>query len=327
MARAASADRPLRRTRPSRQISGEAPTPSRGYDSARPPTTDWSRPLSQNKTTSRSPSQTRRDRRREERLARREVERRAAARPIWRSPTLLLTIGALAVGLVVVAAIVLTGRPGATAGPSASGGLAEPASVTPTDLASGNTLGSADAPVTLDVYEDFQCPICGQFATSELPRLVTDFVRPGTLRITTHDLEFLDRGTTESLDTASATYCAAQQDRYWPLHDWLYANQAGENLGGFAADRLRSIETAAGLDLTKLDSCLASGTAATSVRALTQQTLAAGINATPTLVLNGGQKFSGLPSYEQLATVIRSLAGAKASPSAGASGATPAASQ
>lgn len=235
---------------------------------------------------------------------------------------MLLTLGALAIGLVVVAAIALGSGIGPGSGPSASGGLTEPAHLTPTDLASGASLGSASAPVTLDLYEDFQCPVCGRFATTELPQLVTDFVRPGTLRITTHDLEFLDRGTTESLDTASAAYCAAQQNRYWPLHDWLYANQAGENLGGFGPDRLRSIETAAGLDLTKLDSCLASGTAATSVRTLTQQTLNSGITVTPTLILNGSQKIAGLPTYEQLATLIRSLAGGASGGPSGA-GASP----
>jgi protein-disulfide isomerase len=34
----------------------------------------------------------------------------------------------------------------------------------------GTTLGKSSAPVTIYLYEDFQCPVCGQFSRETFPR-------------------------------------------------------------------------------------------------------------------------------------------------------------
>ena len=43
----------------------------------------------------------------------------------------------------------------------------------------------------MQLYSDFQCPACKLFVTSQLARLLTDFVVPGTLRIEAQDIAFL----------------------------------------------------------------------------------------------------------------------------------------
>jgi protein-disulfide isomerase len=185
-------------------------------------------------------------------------------------------------------------------------GLQAPAHEMPTDLADAMTLGSAGAPVTIELYEDYQCPICGQFVNTELWRLVNDFVRPGLVRITTHDIAILDQGTDESEAAATAARCANDQSKYWSFHDWIYANQAGENEGGFATDRLEAIALAAGLDSSTYEACMAAGTERTTIQQTTQAAVAAGFTQTPTLVING-QKFAGLPGYSKLADYLNSL--------------------
>jgi protein-disulfide isomerase len=293
--------------------------------------------MSSNDRTRTSSATTRRERRRAER------DRRAAD-PRRRSPAgsaarggpslgVIATVAALVGGVILIGAIVLLQRPAATGGGSPTSGLGEPSINVPADLGdTPNALGSPDAPLTMEVTEDFQCPICARFAHEQLPRLIDDFVRPGLLRIVTHDVAFLDRGDSkESLLSAAAASCAAQQGRYWEYHDWLYANQHGENEGAFTQERLAAIADAIELDRAAFDACVSDPSSEAAVTAATNAALGAGINATPTLVVNGGQPIAGLPQYDQLASYLRGLlpsgapSGAPAGSPSGSSAASPSA--
>ena len=89
--------------------------------------------------------------------------------------------------MIVIAGLLLT-QGGATTTDAAN--LIEPAQPTPTALADGRSLGKAAAPVTLELWSDFQCPICGQFARTVEPALISKYVTTGTLRIVHHDAAF-----------------------------------------------------------------------------------------------------------------------------------------
>ncbi len=190
-------------------------------------------------------------------------------------------------------------------------GLIAPTSPTPVALADGRTLGKAGAPVTLDVWSDYQCPACGQYARTVEPVLISSYVTPGTLRIVQHDAAFQGAragGTyDESVEAGAGARCAAAQNGFWPFHDWAFANQSGENQGAFAAARLQSIATSAGLDVAAWDACRATGEQQAAVRAETQQGVAQGLSATPTLYLNG-QAIVGLHSAAELGKLIEAAA-------------------
>jgi protein-disulfide isomerase len=142
-----------------------------------------------------------------------------------------------------------------------------------------------------------------------LPSLVNDFVRPGTLRIEARDLDFLGTGQpNESQELAAGAACAADQDRYWQFHDFVFWNQGRENLGDHHAAFIASIADAVEVDRAAWDACMAAGDVRTSISAQTSAAVAAGINQTPTLVING-QKVVGVPRYDELANLIRQLAG------------------
>lgn len=191
------------------------------------------------------------------------------------------------------------------------GSLQPPLSESPVGLADGRTLGEVDAPVTLEVWSDFQCPACGQLAEMVEPILIREYVTDGTLRVVLRDAAFQGRRSgasyDESVEAAAGARCAAEQDLYWPFHNWLFANQVGENEGAFRDERLRGIATAAGLDVVAWDACRATGEQQAAVRAETQQALAQGVNATPTMILNG-QTIVGLKSAEELGELIEAAA-------------------
>ena len=177
-----------------------------------------------------------------------------------------------------------------------------PASPTPVSLADGRAIGVAGAPVTLELWTDFQCPVCGQFARTVEPALISKYVTPGTLRIVHHDAAFQGAKSKsaydESVEAAAGARCAATQGAYWPFQDWVFANQNGENEGAFAATRLASMASAAGLDVTAWKACVATGKEQTAARSETADAVAAGVNATPTMRLNG-QTIVGLRSVDR----------------------------
>jgi protein-disulfide isomerase len=203
--------------------------------------------------------------------------------------------------------------------PSPSGGdatLQPPPSYRPAILDDGPVLGSQSAPVVLEVWSDYQCPVCGRFARDYLPRLVDEFVAPGKLRIVEQSIDILGTGNpSESLLAAVAADCAGQQGRYWAYHDWLFWNQAGENEGAFDRDRLLAFAAKVALDVATFESCLDSGAVRAALRSRTDAAIAAGIRSTPTFVVNG-QRVVGLVPYDELAGVIRQLVGPSPVPAA-----------
>lgn len=255
------------------------------------------------------PPQTRRARRAAERS--RSTEARRSSTATARSPLVWATAAVGIVAVVVIAAAVLLQGGSATKPDSA--GLVAPTSPTPTALADGRSLGKADAPVTLEVWSDFQCPACDQYAEIVEPAIIGQYVTPGTLRIVHHDAAFQGARSSsaydESVEAAAGARCAAEQGRYWPFHDWLFANQSGENVGAFADSRLRAIATSAGLDVAAWDACRATGTQQSAVRAETQSGVAKGINSTPTMFLNG-EKIVGVQSATVLGQKIEAAAAA-----------------
>jgi protein-disulfide isomerase len=221
------------------------------------------------------------------------------------------TAGFGVVGIVIIAALlILQGTAPRTIDTS---GLKDSVVVVPVELADGRSLGKADAPVTLDIWSDYQCPVCGQLAELVEPTLIRTYVTNGMLRIVDHDAAFQGQRSSssfdESVEAAAGARCAADQGLYWQFHNLLFANQIGENEGAFRDERLRAIATKAGVDVTAWDACRATGQQQAAVRAETADAVKLGINATPTMHLNG-QVIVGLKGAAELGAMIEAAAGA-----------------
>ena len=91
----------------------------------------------------------------------------------------------------------------------------------------------------------------------------------------------------ESELAAQAAECANDQGRFWDYHDVVYANQEGENRGAFLSENLKRFAEALALDGTAFDSCLDSGKYASKVTDDTDEARQQGVNATPTILVNG----------------------------------------
>jgi protein-disulfide isomerase len=170
----------------------------------------------------------------------------------------------------------------------------------------GRTMGNPDAKVTIEIWSDFQCPACMNFATRLEPPTIDLYVVTGKVKLVYLDAAFQGRRYEydESTEAAAASRCAADQGLFWQMHNWLFANWNGENQGAFAAPRLRAIATAAGLDVARYDSCMAAGDKQTAVRDETAGGFAAGIDQTPTLIINGTKIVGSPNNFADFAAIL-----------------------
>ena len=231
--------------------------------------------------------------------ARRRVDRRPATGEPRHLGIGVVSLMALLAGAVLVAAIVILGAKPAPATGSVVRALA-PAGIP----AAGRVLGSATAPVAIDLYEDFQCPACEQWGQNVFPSLVRHELSAGTVRIVYHGFAFIGP---ESRDAGRAAWAAEQQGRFWDMWSTLYANQGlHENGGAFARPRLIAMADALGLDPVRFAADLDSPGAASFVADGIAEAAAAGVNSTPTLMI-GGRPLSG-SGYADVASAIAAAA-------------------
>jgi protein-disulfide isomerase len=150
------------------------------------------------------------------------------------------------------------------------------------------SLGSADAPVVIIEYGDFQCAFCGRFAREVEPELRDRYIENGTLRMEWRDFPYLGP---ESVDAALAARAAQEQGKFWEYHDLLYQNQSG----GFPTEKLVELAREAGLDAQRLEADLASGVYERAVAEDFHKGQQSGISGTPTFVINGEVLAGGQP--------------------------------
>ena len=171
----------------------------------------------------------------------------------------------------------------------------------------GKTLGDPTAPVTLQAWEDFQCPYCKQANQDALSQVIRDFVQSGQVKVVYRHFAFLGD---ESSLAAQASEAAAEQGMFWEYHDALFAAQAGENRGAFSSSRLKQMASNVGLDRAVFDAALDSGKYKSVVEAETSEGRKLGLDSTPVFFVNG-VKIEGAQPYSVFKSTIE---GALAAP-------------
>lgn len=205
------------------------------------------------------------------RQARREQMRRKEQR------SRLLGIGIISLGAILVAFLIIypNFKP--------VGEITTPETLSRPNV-KNNAAGNPEAPIRLDEYSDFQCPYCRQFFEDTEAKLMDTYVSDGTVYFVYHSFgEFIG---SESGGAAEAAYCAGDQDKFWDMHDVIFANQEGENAGAFVDRRLIAFAENLGLDMTTFKSCFNNGNYKDLIAQDAKDAIAAGVTATPSFVMS-----------------------------------------
>ncbi|HEX5550975.1 MAG TPA: DsbA family protein [Nitrospira sp.] len=140
-----------------------------------------------------------------------------------------------------------------------------------------HVIGPDSAPVTVIAYCDFECPFCGQ-AFVRTKRLRERFEHQ--LRLVYRHFPLIDRHPFAQ-QAAEASEAAAQQGRFWVMHDLLFEHQ--EDL---ETEDLYRYAEAAGLDLPRFKADLQGRVHASRVLFDVRSGRRSGVTGTPTFFLN-----------------------------------------
>ena len=102
----------------------------------------------------------------------------------------------------------------------------------------GDRIGSPDAPVKIEIFDDLQCGNCSEQFLSTIPTLVTEYVRPGDIRLDYRHYSYSPR--IEELGFYGAE-AAADQGYAWPYIYLFFRNQDEAERVGIDEDFLTAI--------------------------------------------------------------------------------------
>jgi protein-disulfide isomerase len=156
--------------------------------------------------------------------------------------------------------------------------------------------GTADAPLTLVEYGDYQCPYCGA-AYPVVKRLQKTLGKK--LRFVFRNFP-LTQAHPYALIAAEAAEGAALQGKFWEMHDLLYEQQ-----DVLEPDIIPTWAERLGLDLEKLGNDISQGDVEELIKEDRQSGIRSGVNGTPTFFING-TRFDGLPDYGSLLAALES---------------------
>jgi predicted DsbA family dithiol-disulfide isomerase len=151
-------------------------------------------------------------------------------------------------------------------------------------------LGPAGAPVTLVEFSDFECPFCGKF---------NDAIRglheayPDQVRIVFRQFPLPIHPNARK--AAEASLCAFDQERFWPMHDLLFAESKA-----LGVPELKEKARRLGLDGGAFDACLDSGRHEARVEEDVQAGVRIGVTGTPAVFINGRPLSGGAVPLEEL---------------------------
>jgi protein-disulfide isomerase len=231
--------------------------------------------------------------------AKRIVEQQKAAER-RRKVTLWTTIG-------VVAVLVIAGLTGWGVLAGQDKGKVTTPSVA-VDQGTAFTVGSG--PVTIDLYEDFMCPVCRQFETQDGATLA-QLVSANKVTVRYHPVAILNpssNGTEYSTRAAGAAAAAAEAGKFLEYHDVLYRNQPAEGSDGLTDAKLIELGKSVGLTSSAFADAINHKTYTAWADHVTETFAARGYTATPT-VLVAGRQLSGVPTAAQLTSAVTTAAG------------------
>jgi protein-disulfide isomerase len=144
-------------------------------------------------------------------------------------------------------------------------------------------------PTKIDIFEDFQCPVCKLFE-DPIGGYLNSLVTEKKAQVTYHPLSFLGDGTKddESIAASNAAYCAVDEDKFLDFHKALYDVQSQvENSGFLNSENLIKIGEKIGITSTSFADCVTNKSKLVNVVAATESMNRYGVRGTPTTLING----------------------------------------
>ena len=194
------------------------------------------------------------------------------------------------------------GTTNTAAAPTNTAGTVPTTAPTKVDIAVKDTdyiRGNADAKVTLIEYSDFECPFCATVRPT-IDQVLEQYGDDVRLIYRHYPLSFHP----QAQKAAEASECAAEQDKFWEMHDKLFDMNTAGTLS------LANFKKAAGelsLNQNQFDTCLDSGKYQQKVTDDLNEGTQYGVQGTPATFVNGTLVSGAVPLAQFTAAVDAAL--------------------
>lgn len=172
--------------------------------------------------------------------------------------------------------------------------------------------GAKASKVVVVNFDDFECPFCSRMHQTLFPDILKEYGDRVTFIYKDYPLVEIHPWATHAAVDANCL-AAQNNDAYWDFADYIHANQNQVNNEKSPAARLEEIDKLTmlqgqkhNLDVVKLQSCIKAQDE-TAVKASMKQAETVGVEATPTLFINGEKMDGALPIADVRAALDRAL--------------------
>lgn len=184
-----------------------------------------------------------------------------------------------------------------------------PTNNTPAGVDDDAVLGDENAEITLIEFTDYQCPFCQRHFNDTYGQIKSQYIDTGKVKLVVRDYPLSFHPHAQK--AAEASECAADQDKFWEMHDMLFQNGAAWSNLPDAVPTFKQYAADLGLDTGEFDSCLDGGTHAGEVAKDMADGSTAGISGTPGFWILGpddqSQQISGAYPFASFQAAFDSM--------------------
>jgi len=147
----------------------------------------------------------------------------------------------------------------------------------------GKSMGNPNAPMRMDLWDDFTCPHCKILHEQILSRIIADYVTPGKAYLVFHEFTLTGPGHEHSKTASLYAAAAARVGKYQQVADALFQTQSSWAVSGKVWEAVAPALTPA--EQKKVQALMSDPTVAAEVQSDLEQGIAAHVDRTPTLVM------------------------------------------
>ena len=197
---------------------------------------------------------------------------------------------------------------GATAGAIVAARAAVPADSFTQRIDAARISGDSTAKVWMIMVSDFQCPYCKQWHDESFAALRREYVENGKVRLAYYNFPLTIHP--NAVPAAEAAMCAGAQNKFWPMHDALFASQATWAGLKDPSPVFDSLGTKVGLDTRSFNACRSTHATLPMIRADQDRAERAGVQSTPTIII-GSKLIAGAQPTDNFRRALDAALAAK----------------
>ena len=147
----------------------------------------------------------------------------------------------------------------------------------------GKSIGNPNAPMRMDLWDDYTCPHCKLLHEQILPRIIADYVTPGKAYLVFHEFTLTGPGHEHSRMASLYAAAAARIGKYAQVSDALFQTQPSWAVSGKVWEAVAPALTPA--EQKKVQELMKDPAVAAEVEHDLEQGMAAHVQSTPTVVM------------------------------------------